>query len=392
MSKKARVLKKSEESSESEKEETSTSSAEIKTAISEVQKAFAEHKEATDRAIAEKDDSKETEAKIAKIDEALNAAQEKLSELEVKAKQPAKGDAEGEEAKSAEAEIITKAFDVYARKGDSALSADAREALEQKALSTVENPTGGYLLPSTLESSILELVRDVSPFRSLARAMGISSSDYKRPVQTENASGGWTSETSARPETAGPKLGEISIGTHELYANPSATQTLLDDSRIDIEAWLAEEVRATFAEMEGKAFINGDGVAQPRGILQYPLKGTPKWGEVGYVATGKASSFKNATKGDEYENFVDLVYALHPTFRSGARFLMNRKTVAAVRKIRDSDNNPIWQPNFQAGQPSVVMGYPVTEIEDMPDIGANSLSIAFGGLQQSVPNPGQVRH
>ncbi|WP_417480137.1 phage major capsid protein, partial [Maricaulis maris] len=163
----------------------------------------------------------------------------------------------------------------------------------------------------------------------------------------------------------------------ELYAMPAATQQLLDDAMVDVEDWLAEEVRDVFAAQESAAFVSGDGINKPRGLLDYTAvaEGTQAWGELGYVATGTAGGF-DAT--DPADALIDLIYAPRTAYRAKGRFLMNRQTVSAVRRFKDADGNYLWQPALGEGATSTLLGYPVTEAEDMPDIGTDSASIAFG--------------
>ena len=162
---------------------------------------------------------------------------------------------------------------------------------------------------------------------------------------------------------------------------PAATPAILDDALVDLEQWLAEEVRDVFAEAEGRAFVLGDGVNKPRGFLDYEVAavGSESWGKLGFVATGVSGGF---SASDPADALIDLIYAPKRSYRAKGRFVMNRATVSAVRKFKDADGQYIWQPAQSAGQSASLMGYPVTEAEDMPDIGANSFSIAFGDFER----------
>lgn len=162
---------------------------------------------------------------------------------------------------------------------------------------------------------------------------------------------------------------------------PAATQQLLDDAMVDIEQWLAEEVRDVFAVQEGAAFVNGNGSGKPRGFLNYTkaAEGTQAWGEMGYVATGTDGGFD---AGDPADALIDLVYAPKTAYRARGRFVMNRQTVSAVRRFKDADGNYLWQPSLSAAGTSTLLGYPVTEAEDMPDIGSDAFAIAFGDFEK----------
>jgi HK97 family phage major capsid protein len=199
---------------------------------------------------------------------------------------------------------------------------------------------------------------------------------FKKPISITQAGTGWVSETAARTQTDTPTLSLIEFPTAELYANLAATQTLLDDSFVNIEEWIAAETEEAFAGQERTAFVTGDGSSKPKGFLAYDIvaEGSHAWGKVGYVASGAAGAFASS---NPVEKLIDLVYTPRAEFRQNARFAMNRKTLAAVRKLKDANDSYIWQPS-DAGAASTVLGYPVTELEDMPDISANSYSIGFG--------------
>jgi HK97 family phage major capsid protein len=167
----------------------------------------------------------------------------------------------------------------------------------------------------------------------------------------------------------------------ELYAMPAATTSLLDDSAVDIDSWLAAEVEAVFAEQEGAAFVNGDGVNKPRGFLNYPTvaESAWSWGNLGYIATGVAGALPSTNPADV---LIDTVYALRAGYRQNAAWVMNRKTQAAVRKLKDGQGNYLWQPPVTAGGDASLMGFKLVEAEDMPDIAANAAPIAFGNFNR----------
>ena len=188
-------------------------------------------------------------------------------------------------------------------------------------------------------------------------------------------------ETAARPETNSPTLAELSFPTMELYAMPSATQTLLDNSAVNIDEWLAEEVSIAFAQQEGTAFVSGNGTNRPKGFLDYTkvANGSWSWGNIGYVATGTDGGFDAEDPSDE---LIDFIYALKSEYRANAHWVMNRATQATIRKFKDADGNYIWQPAERADLSPTLMGYPIAESEDMPNIGSDSYSIAFGDFQR----------
>ena len=253
--------------------------------------------------------------------------------------------------------------------------------LETKAFTGVTGAEGGYAVPREIDARIDAALKAASPIRSIANVVQVGSAGYRKLVTTGGTPSGWTAETEARPVTATPVFNEIAPPTGELYANPSASQAMLDDAQFDVEQWLADEIAAEFARAEGAAFVNGSGVNRPKGFLQSPTAVTPDaaraFGTLQYLASGAAGDFGAAAA----ERLIDLVHALRAPYRQGASFVMNATTLARIRKFKTSDGQFLWQPSLVAGTPATLLGYPVVEAEDMPDIAANSLSIAFGNFR-----------
>lgn len=282
---------------------------------------------------------------------------------------------------SSERKEHATAFNQFFRKG---AENGLRELEVKAALRTDSDPDGGYVVPDEMESTIDRVLGTVSAMRSISRVVNISTGVYKKLVNQGGAIGGWVGERDARPETASPKLSALEFPAMELYANPAATQTLLDDARISIEQWLADEVSLTFAEMEGAAFVGGSGVNQPRGLLSYDkvADASYAWGKVGYIAGGVAAALTDSTHNGA-DALTDLVYAIKQGYRNGSRFLMNRKTQAAIRKLKSkTEELYLWQPSIQVGQPATLLGYPITDDDNMPDIGADKFPVAFGDFQR----------
>ena len=211
--------------------------------------------------------------------------------------------------------------------------------------------------------------------RAIATVRQTSAGVFKKPVGL-GAAASWVGETDARTETAVTGLSLLEFPAGELYAMPAATQALLEDSYADIDAWLADEVESAFAAQESAAFVSGDGTAKPRGFLDYEIvaEASHVWGKIGSVAG-------DFTLDDAADQIIDLIYTPKSQFRAGARFVMNRRTVSAVRKLKDVDGRYLWQPG-SGGEPATIMGYAVTEMEDMPDIGASNAAIAFGDFRR----------
>lgn len=276
-----------------------------------------------------------------------------------------------------------KGFNAYFRKGAEAGLRD----LEVKAAATTDNdPNGGYLVDKQTEQKVDRVLATVSALRSLASTITISTSVYQKLVNQGGATGGWVGEKEARPETNTPTLAALNFPAMELYANPSATQAMLDDARIDIAAWLGDEVSITFAEKEGLAFYSGDGVNKPRGIASYTMIADANyaWGKVGFVTSGVAAALNDSTHSGA-AGILDLVYALKQGYRTNASFLMNRKTQAAVRKFTSlgDEKNLLWQPSLQLGQPATLAGYPVVDDDNVADINTNTFPVWFGDFRRA---------
>ena len=311
--------------------------------------------------------------KVARIDAALTAQQQRLDELALKSARPALGADSARHGFTAH----KSAFDSYIRSGESA----GLRQIETKAMSVGSSPDGGYLVPEETETEIGKRLMDLSPMRSICATRVISGGIYRKPFMTSGPATGWVGETAARPQTGSPVLDELSFPAMELYAMPAATATLLEDSAVNIDDWLAGEVELTFAMQEGAAFVSGDGSNKPKGLLAYPMVANNAWawGNIGYVPTSVAGGFPASNPSDV---LIDLVYGLRSGYRQNATFVMNRKTQSSVRKFKDGNGAYIWQPAAVAGGRSSLIGFPLLEAEDMPDVAAGSLSIAFGDFRR----------
>jgi HK97 family phage major capsid protein len=274
----------------------------------------------------------------------------------------------GEAGRSAEGREFA---DQYLRKG-------LESGLEIKKFSISTASEGGFAVPRDIDQMIEATLKSVSPIRSIANVVKVGSAHYRKLVAVGGFASGWVAETAGRPETATPTFTEIAPPMGEIYANPAATQALLDDAMFDVEAWLAHEIATEFARAEGVAFVSGTGTDQPKGFLTYPVAtandATRPFGTVQFVPSGASGAF-GANPADR---LIDLVHALRTPYRQGASWVMNANTLAAIRKFKDSTGAFIWQPAIAQDQPATLLGYPVVEADAMPDIAANSLSIAFG--------------
>lgn len=253
--------------------------------------------------------------------------------------------------------------------------------IETKAVAGTSDAAGGYAVPREIDAMIAATLKNASPIRAIAQVVRVGSGGYRKLVTSGATPSGWASEGAARPETATPTFNEIAPPMGELYANPAASQAMLDDAAFDVEAWLADEIAGEFARAEGQAFVSGNGAGRPRGFLSYPSAATGDavraFGTLQYLPSGAAGDF-----GSEPENrLIDLVHALRGAYRQGACWVMNAQTAARIRKFKTADGAFLWTPGLAEGQANTLLGYPVVEAEDMPDIAAGTVPIAFGNFK-----------
>lgn len=250
-----------------------------------------------------------------------------------------------------------------------------------KSISGAVTADGGYAVPREIDALIAAQLKAISPIRAIAQVVQTGTAGYRKLITSGGSASGWVSEVAARPETTTPKFNEIAPPMGELYANPAASQAMLDDADFDLEGWLAGEIAAEFARAEGSAFVNGTGTNQPKGFLgaatSNAADATRPFGTLQFIFSGNATAFDTAPE----LKLIDLVHSLRSGHRQGACFVMNSKTLAAVRKFKAADGSFLWQAGVMEGQPARLLGYPVVEAEDMPDVGANAFPIAFGNFK-----------
>jgi HK97 family phage major capsid protein len=274
--------------------------------------------------------------------------------------------------KSAEAASFV---DNYLRRG-------IDSGLELKAIGSSTDAIGGYAVPREIDELIDRTLVAISPIRSIANVVKVGSAGYRKLIASGGTPSGWVAYEAARPTTNTPSFSEIVPAAGELYANPAASQQMLDDAMFDVENWLAQEIATEFARAEGMAFVKGNGTNQPLGFISSPnattADGVRPMGTLQTIGTGVAGAFPASNPADK---LIDLVQTLRSPYRQGAVFVMNSATASAIRKFKTSDGAFLFQPSLAAGQPATLLGYPLIEAEDMPDVAANSLSLAFGNFK-----------
>ena len=361
-------------------ETKSFSDADLGSAFDEFMVSFEAFKQANDERldqIEKRSSDVLTEHKVDRISKVLDTQQAALDALIVKGRRPGLGDGHHAAILSARTVEHKAAFDRYIRGG---VEQDLRQ-LEEKAMSVGSDPDGGYLVPEQVETEVGKRLAAISPIRAIADVREVSGATLKKPFAISGPAVGWVGETASRPQTDASTLAELTFPTMELYAMPAATPSLLDDAAVNVEEWIAAEVETAFAQQEGAAFVNGDGINKPKGFMAENAvdEGSWSWGKLGRVATGTDGAFSATGQAD---CLIDLVYSLKAGYRQNAQFVMNRRTQAAVRKLKDADGNYLWQPPAAVGAKASLLNFAITEAEDMPDITSDAHAIAFGDFKR----------
>ena len=342
----------------------------VKATIEQLQKAFhdfkAEHQAQLDDV--KKGNSDALQAlKVDRINAQIDLLQRAVDEANAKAAAAQMGGAPDARIKDRE---YTEAFKAHIQKGT-----------VQAALNKGLAAEGGFTAPTEWDRTITDRLVQVSPMRQICSVQTISTGSFSKLFNMRGTVSGWVGETTARTETATPTFGTLTYAVGEIYANPAATQQMLDDSLVDLEGWLAGEVQTEFAFQESVAFVSGTGANnRPNGILTYITGGANATAHpMGAILATNSGNLSALTA----DGLVNLVHALPSEFTGNARFTMNRNTMRAVRLLKDGQNNYLWQPSYQAGTPSTLLGYGVTEVPAMPDVAAGTRPILFGDFQRS---------
>ncbi len=347
----------------------------VKSLIHDINQSFAEFKTKNDQRLKElekgrKDPLLENQVNhLARDVQDLASMKHRLENLETQLNRPVFETGHFGDGPAIEPER-KQALNTYLRKGEGALSAD-----EVKLLSVDSDPQGGYWVSSDISSQVITQITETSPLRHLASVETISSDALEIPEDLNDAEVGWTSETGVRSETGTPTIGVRRIPVHELYAMPKATQKLLDDARVNVEEWLGHKIAAKMAYTENSAFINGDGVDKPRGLLTYPA-GSSNPGQVRQVNSGDAGQHTA-------DGLRSMFYALKTPYIRNARWIMARSTIEEISKLTDGGGGYLWEPGLKEGEPQMLLGHPIERMEDMPSVAANALPIAFGDWKQA---------
>lgn len=281
----------------------------------------------------------------------------RLDKIEAKLNRPGAGKVDDE---PEDVKLEKKSFGIYIRRGDAALGAD-----EKKALTVANDASAGFLAPETYGAEILKALVEFSPIRQYAKVVTIAGPEIRFPKRLTGTNAQWVSEIGDRPES-NLTYGQVTLTPWELATFVEISKQLLEDAAYDVEGELRDALAEDFGVKEGAAFISGDGVGKPKGILA--ADGIPQ------IVSGAAANL-GAAPGDL---LIDAFSKLPTAHAQNGAWLMNRTTLATVRKLKDAQGAYLWQPSIQVGAPSTLLGRPVIEAVDMDNVAAGKFPIIFG--------------
>jgi HK97 family phage major capsid protein len=355
-------------------------SEDVKTVVNEVAQAFDEFKKVNDERLdnIEKGlSTADTDSKLDKIEAKLQSLEDVKSEIEAKDESNAKLEerlisvekmvSRPEAGLDApQVDTVVKAFDAWCRKGDKALT----DPEIVKALTVSNDATGGYLAPPEYVREMIKDITEISPIRSIARVRNTSSKSVQFPKKVGTFAAQWVGETGTRSETTGYQVGLEEIPAHEHYAEVHISEANLEDSVFNLEAEMQSEFAEQFAKAEGTAFVSGNSVNKPEGLLQNS--------SVSEVNSGSASALTA-------DGLISLVHSIKSEYGRNGTFIFNRNTLAEIRKLKDTAGQYVFQAgmSLQAGVPNTILGYPYVEVTDMPAIAGNAFPVMFGDFRRA---------
>ena len=354
-------------------------SEEVKTAVETLGSAFEEFKKTNDERLASLESKQSVdplvETKLANTEkeldkyEAVNQEitkaqaeqknlEERVNSFETMMKRPTSG------AKTEQVDLAIKSFDKFLRKGKESL-----DDLEIKALSVSNDTSGGFLAPEEYVRELIKTITEISPVRTVARVRSTAQKSIKMPSRTATFTAQWVAENGTRSETTGYTTNLEEIPTHELYALQDISEQELEDSVFDLESEMRQEFATQFAKAEGLSFISGNSVGKPEGIL---------------TNSDVASTNSGASGALTGDGLIQLVHDIKTDYGRNGSFMFNRSTLAAIRKLKDSAGQYVFQAGMMltAGVPNTILGYPYLEAPDMPDVSAGTKPVVFGDFRR----------
>jgi HK97 family phage major capsid protein len=267
-----------------------------------------------------------------------------------------------------------KKFDTFMRN----TAQDAKQTIEVRGMATTSQPDGGYLVRPELSATVVTRVFETSPMRLVANVESGSAKSRDYLIDDNEAASAWIAEAGSQSETATPQLGQKEIVAHTQRAMPDATWEMLADGYLDVEAWLAAKVADKFARTENTAFINGDGVGKPRGILTYAQQGTPGTYERDRIRRLNTGAAANVTA----DGFITQQNAIKEAYQGRAVWMMKRTTFGEALKLKGADNYFFGPVLLRDGQAQMtLLGKPVVFADDIPPVGAGNIAVAYGDFR-----------
>ena len=330
----------------------------------------------TDALIETKATVEAVEAVKADADAQIKNLNEKMEALEAKAARP---DLSTQSIKESNTMDNKDMLATFARKGVEGLRAKAAD------VQISVDAQGGFALPTEVASNIIQLQHESSPIRGLVGGISTSTTDYSQLVSVGGSASGWVGETSARPNTGSPELNKISAVFGEVYASPKAYQHVLEDAFFNVESWLAGEVAREFSEQENVAFLNGNGVNKPVGILNgldtsaayVAGDATRDFGKYQVIKSGQASSL-GATSDAVINLLRSVVLNTKTGYLGNAKWMMSRATHNVLVDLKTTDGEYFLQRDITEAAAGRIFGYEIVINEDMAEIGAGNMPIVFG--------------
>lgn len=352
---------------------------EIKQAIDAQGRAWEEFKSTNDarlKALEAKQSTADLDAKLARINDDFTKMNAELVELAKKAARPA---ADGDKNdQTPEQKEYKQAFGRFLRKGDT----NGLDELQRKAYNSGSGPDGGFIVLPEYDTEITRVVGVISAIGRLAQTITIGSNSYKKMVKKSGLAARRVGEGATGGESTNASFAELEFTPHTAECEPWVHNETLEDAIIDLEMDLANEAAIAFGELAGSEFAVGTGVGSARGITAYDTVANASyaWGKVGYTVTGQSGAFAASNPGDD---LIDLQHALKQQYRPGAAWVMADSVLSTVRQMKDGSGAfYLWQPDPLAGFGGRLLGSPVEVDDNMPAVGADSLSIAYGDFRQ----------
>ncbi len=318
----------------------------------------------------------ELDAKLSKINEAMEEMRKNMVEVEKKAGRPKASDSE---TPNEDQVAHRKAFGQFLRKG----SVDGLAELQQKAMNSGSDPDGGYLVLPEMDRAIDRVATVTCSMYRLANVVTIGTKQYQKMVKKSGMAMRRVDEGATGGETTEPQYAKMLIDVFPAEVEPWIHNETLDDAFIDLESDLAMEAAIGFTEGAGAEFITGDGVGKARGIAAYSnvANSSYSWGNVGYIASGKSAAFASIAPGDK---LISLQHSLRAAYRPNAVWLTNDATLGIIRQMKDgSGNYYLWQPDPAGGFGGRILGHNVEVDDNLADIAAGSFSLAFGDFKRA---------